>query len=185
MDVYHAPYTKHHHYWTGLGLFICCLLFEIFGVSDVPTNLMSINTAVVCLLAIRIFSRNTVYQSRLADFLELLFLSNLGTVTLLFSSTRCEVLIVSASISFIAFVFMTIYHVHIELLKNVPMCNKLMETINNVIFKRKLQLSKEDVVEAPQSKDLNKYSTTYLELREKLKLAILTCLIATSQSLIN
>ena len=45
-----------------------------------------------------------------------------------------------------------------------------METINNVIFKRKLQLSKEDVVEAPQSKDLNKYSTTYLELREKLKL---------------
>ena len=75
---------------------------------------------------------------------------------------------VSASISFIAFVFMIIYHVHIELLKNVPMCNKLVETINNVIFKRKLQLSKEDVVEAPQSKDLNKYSTTYMELREKL-----------------
>ena len=48
------------------------------------------------------------------------------------------------------------------------MCNKLVETISNVIYKRKLQLSKEDVVEAPQSKDLNKYSTTYLELREKL-----------------
>ena len=30
-------------------------------------------------------------------------------------------------------------------------------------LKQKLQLSKEDVVEAPQSKDLNKYSTTYLE----------------------
>ena len=55
-----------------------------------------------------------------------------------------------------------------KLLKNVPMCNKLVETINNVIYKRKLQLSKDDVVEAPQSKDLNKYSTTYLELREKL-----------------
>ena len=115
MDVYHAPYTKHHHYWTGLGLFIRCLLFAIFGVSDVPTNLMSINTAVVFLLAIRIFSRNTVYQSRLADFLELLFLSNLGilAVLLLFSNTRCEVLNASASISFIAFVFMIIYHVQI------------------------------------------------------------------------
>ena len=112
MDAYHAPYTKHHRYWTGLGLLICCLLFAIFGVSDgVPTNLMSINTAVVFLLAIRIFSCNTVYQSRLADFLELLFLSNLGilAVSLLFSSTRCEVLIVSVSISFIAFVFMIIY----------------------------------------------------------------------------
>ena len=45
MDVYHAPYTKHHRYWTGLGLLINCLLFAIFGVSDVLTNLMSINTA--------------------------------------------------------------------------------------------------------------------------------------------
>ena len=70
MDVYHAPYTKHHRYWTGLGLFICCFVFTILGVSDgVPTNLMSINTAVVFFLAIRIFSCNTVYQSRLADFL--------------------------------------------------------------------------------------------------------------------
>ena len=122
MGVYHAPYTKHHRYWTGLGLFIRCLLFAIFGVSDgVPTDLMSINTAVVCLFTIRIFSRNTVYQSRLADFLELLFLSKLDilAVSLLYSSTRCEMLNVSDSISFIAFIFMIIYHVHIELLKTI------------------------------------------------------------------
>ena len=172
MDVYHAPYTKHHRYWTGLGLLIRCLLFAIFCISDgVPTNLMSINTAVIFLLAIRLFSCNTVYQSRLAGSLELLFLSNLGilAVILLFSSTRCEVLNVSVSISFIAFVFMIIYHVHIELIRNIPMCNTLMESIKDVIFKRKLQpLKEEGVVEAPQSKDLSKYSTTYLELREKL-----------------
>ena len=172
MDVYHAPYTKHHRYWTGLGLFIRCLLFAIFGTScHVPINLMSISTAVTVLLTIRIASRNTVYQSRLPDFLELLFLSNLGilAVILLFDNTRCEVLNASASISFIAFVFMIIYHVHIELIRNIPMCNTLMESIKDVIFKRKLQpLKEEGVVEAPQSKDLSKYSTTYLELREKL-----------------
>ena len=172
MDVYHAPYTKHHRYWTGLGLFIRCLLFAIFATSyNVPTNLMSINIAVTVLLTIRIASRNTVYQSRLADFLELLFLSNLGILgaVLLFNNTRCEVLNVSASISLIAFVFMIIYHVHIELITNIPICNKLMESIKDVIFKRKLQPLKEDgVVEAPQGKVLSKYSTTYLELRETL-----------------
>ena len=132
---------------------------------------MSINTAVIVLLTIRIASRNTIYQSRLADFLELLFLSNLGILAaiLLFNNTRCEVLNASASISFIAFVFMIIYHVHIELIRNIPICNKLMESIKDVIFKRKLQpLKEEGVVEATQSKDLSMCSITYLELREKL-----------------
>ena len=174
MDAYHAPYTKHHRYWTGLGLFIRCLLFGIFGTSyniPVPTNLLSINTTVIVLLIIRIASSNRVYQSKLADLLELLFLSNLGILAavLLFNNTRCEVLNVSASISLIAFVFMIIYHVHIELIRNIPICNKLMESIKDVIFKKKLQPLKEDgVVEAPQGKVLSKYSTTYLELRETL-----------------
>ena len=40
MDSYHAPYTKHHRYWTGLSLLVRCCLFTIFGISyDVHSNL--------------------------------------------------------------------------------------------------------------------------------------------------
>ena len=51
LDTYHAPYTKGHRYWTGMGLLICCCLFTIFATSySVRSNLLWILLAVSFLL---------------------------------------------------------------------------------------------------------------------------------------
>ena len=63
MDAYHAPYTKGHRYWTGLGLLIRCCLFTIFATSYcVHLNMLWILLALIFMLTIRHVS--VVYQRK-------------------------------------------------------------------------------------------------------------------------
>ena len=55
LDTYHAPYTKKHRYWTGLGLLLRCCLFTIFGTSySIQNNFFWIIIGIIAILIIRL-----------------------------------------------------------------------------------------------------------------------------------
>ena len=113
MDTYHAPYTKGHRYWTGLGLLIRCCLFTIFATSySVHLNMLWILLALIFMLTIRHVS--VVYQKKVADWLEVVFLVNLGVLSsfLLYNNKACVVITLSASFSLCVFMFIIAYHLH-------------------------------------------------------------------------
>ena len=119
MDVYQAPYTKYHCYWTGLGLLIrCCLFTKSYST---VINLMSMSAAVTLLLVIRIASSGKLYRNVVVGMLELFFLSNLGILAtvLLVNATLCVVITVSVSLSLIGFVGVLFYHLHHETKKAI------------------------------------------------------------------
>ena len=166
MDAYHAPYTRHHCYWTGLGLLVRCCLFTLFGISyNLKDNLFWITLAVLFLLTIRLAS--TVYQKNIANLFEIIFLVNLAVLalTLSYSSTSCTVLSVSVSVSFVGFVCILGYHIYIKV--KVMKCS---------MFKRYLQKILAIVKSKPLAADENEendnqpeeYSVSYIELRETL-----------------
>ena len=169
MDAYHAPYTKHHRYWTGLGLLIRCCLFTIFGTSDnARIILMSITTVVILLLVIRVVSTGVLYRNKVVGLLELFYLTNLGILAtvLLVSDALCAVITASISLSFIVFVGTFFYHLHQETKRNNSykrMKSKFYEMI--ILKKTKTGINvKEDKSLSPKRGT----STSYFELRESL-----------------
>ena len=169
MDAYHAPYTKHHRYWTGLGLLIRCCLFTIFGTSySTRINLMSISVAITLLLVIRIVSSGKLYRNKVVGFLELFYLSNLGilAVVLLVNDTLCVAIKVSISLSIIVFVGTLLHHLYQETkMSNYykfikRRFNKLVITIET---KCGILKKEENNIISEQAN-----TTSYFELRESL-----------------
>ena len=134
VDAYHAPYTKHHRYWTGLGLLIRCCLFTIFGTTNSSgINILSITMAVILLQVIRIASSVQLYRNKVVGLLELFYLSNLGILTtiLLINDTLCMATTVSISLSFIVFVGTLVYHLNLETRKNSLIYQRIKKRFNN------------------------------------------------------
>ena len=141
MDAYHAPYTKHHRYWTGLGLLIRCCLFTIFATSySVRSNLLWIILAVTVMLTIRQASSTAVYQKNIANWFELVYLINLlVTASLLRYSERvCAVLTSSASFSLFVFILIILYHLHLVIKANTNCYSPLKEKIKQAFRKNHL-----------------------------------------------
>ena len=169
MDAYHAPYTKHHCYWTGLGLLIRCCLFIIFGTSySTRINLMSISIAVTIMLVIRIMSTSKLYRNTAVGLLELFYLSNLGILAtvLLVKDTLCAATTVSVSLSLIVFVGILSYHLHYEskgkkyfklIMKKINKMVIIIETIYRASGKTEKLLITEQ-----------RSTTSYFQLRESL-----------------
>ena len=135
MDAYQAPYTRHHRYWTGLGLLVRCCLFGIsYNLRDI---LFWITLAVLLLLAIRLAS--TVYQKNIANLFEIIFLVNLAVLalTLSYSSTSCTVLSVSVSVSFVGLFCILGYHIYIKV--KVMKCSMFKRCLSENIAHCKVQ----------------------------------------------
>ena len=167
MDAYHAPYTKHHRYWTGLGLLIRCCLFTVFGTSySTRINLMSISIVVTVSLVISRASSGKVYRNKVVGFLELFYLSNLGILAtvMLVNKILCSAITFSMSLSFIVFVGTLLHHFHLETKQN-----SLYIMIKKKIFKRVIIIktkcgnfkNEENYVIPEQGS-----TTSYFELRE-------------------
>ena len=172
MDAYHAPYTKHHRYWTGLGLLIRCCLFTIFGISySTGINLMCIIIAVITLQVIRIASSGKLYRNKVVDLLELFYLSNLGILAtvLLLNEELCAAITISITLSFLVFVGILFYHLHLEIKKNDK--NKLLyqrikEKVNKICNFKKQTARGTTIDNAliPEQES----STSYFDFRESL-----------------
>ena len=170
MDAYHAPYTKHHRYWTGLGLLIRCILFTIFGtIYSSRINLMSINVAIILLLVIRIASSGKVYRNKVVGLLELFYLTNLGILAtvLLVSDTLCAAITASISLSFAIFAGTLLYHLYQETKKN-KLYKVIRENLNKRINKIKAKCGTSEKERKNIFPEQGTTSTSYFELRESL-----------------
>ena len=169
MDAYHAPYTRHHRYWTGLGLMIRCCLFAIFSTNDnININLFWIILVVVFMLAIRQSFWDIVYQKKLADLLELLHLVNLVVLSAaLLYGHLCYTLTISAALSLVLFTGTLLYHLNLETKGKLLLYTKVFNKLHLLIIGKKCDptIASEDKVEASETKG---HTTTYVELRETL-----------------
>ena len=165
MDAYHAPYTKHYRYWTGLGLLVRCSLFTIFvNTYSTRINLMFITVAVLLLHVIRIASSGKLYRNKVVGLLELFYLSNLGILAtvLLVNESLCDAITASISISFIVFAGTLLFHVHQETKRN-SFYKVVKDNICKIFVIKNV---KSDTInkEAPKQET----TTNYYELRESL-----------------
>ena len=169
MDAYHAPYTKHHRYWTGLGLLVRCCLFTIFGTSySTRINLTSVSIAVTLFLVIRIASGGKLYKNKAVGLLELFYFSNLGILaTVLFvDDTLCDAITVSISLSFIVLVGVLFYHLHQET-KRSNFYKLIKRKFNKLVITSETKCGiSENEGEKVISEQEN--TTIYFELRESL-----------------
>ena len=176
-DAYQAPYTKHHRYWTGLGLLIRCCLFTIFGTSyNVHKNLFWISLAVILVLAIRLSVYSPVYRKKMTSILEVLHFVNLGALSVALQyGNFCIVTTLSTAFSLVLFLFTLIYHISCQVRESSVTYIKLIGKMQHLILRTKLKPCKtsENVVLASKSEDHP--STTCIELREELiELTLLT-----------
>ena len=170
LDAYHAPYTGHHRYWTGLGLLIRCILFTIFGSSyNINSNLFWIILAVIFIFTIRQCFFSVIYQKKFTNLLELLHLANLGSLSAAIQySNLCYPLTISATLSLVLFASTMIYHMDLLIKANYSPYNQLRVKIFTCIFKKKMKANaaaEENVVEV---RTPEYHSTAFIELREPL-----------------
>ena len=168
MDAYHAPYTKHHRYWTGLGLLIRCCLFTIFGTSySTGIILMSIIVAVIFLQVMNRASSGVVYRNKVVSLLELFYLTNLGILAavLQVNDTLCAAITVSISLSFIVFVGTLLYHLHQETKQN--RLYKMIKKNIYIIVMTKTKCGSSDKEENDIISEQGS-TTSFIQLRESL-----------------
>ena len=120
-DAYTGPYKSRHRYWTGLLLVARLILLITFTVNqsnNLSINLLAIITVSVVLLG-WLSSANWVYASPLNNFLEIVFLGNLGltSAAVLFNvsngnTTSPVAIYLSTSIAFALLVFIIFYHIY-------------------------------------------------------------------------
>ena len=169
MDAYHAPYTRHHRYWTGLGLLVRCCLFTIFSSSyNIQKNLFWISFSVIFMIAIRQLFK--VYQKKTTNYLELFYFTNLGVLcaALQYRYDSCYLLNISAALSFVVFLCTLVYHVTLQMRAYFPNYNQIKNKLLHSMFKTKATsntTTDQEILEADICKG---HSTTYVELRETL-----------------
>ncbi len=119
-DAYTGPYKSRHRYWTGLLLVARIALLITFSVNqsnNLSINLLAIITVSVVLLG-WLSSANWVYNSPLNNFLEIIFLGNLGltSAAVLFNISNGKsspaAIYLSTSVAFALFIFIVLYHIY-------------------------------------------------------------------------
>ena len=124
IDAYTGPYRPPHRYWTGLLLVARIILLVTFSVNrenNLSTNLIATITVSFLLIG-WISSVGSVYESPLNNFLETVFLANVGitsTAVLFNLSNKIEspvAIYISTSLTFAIFVLIVLYHTQRQLL---------------------------------------------------------------------
>ena len=166
MDAYHAPYTRHHRYWTGLGLLVrCCLFIALSSSYNIQKNLFWISITVIFMIAIRQLFK--VYQMKITNYLELFYFTNLEILCVaLHRYDSCYLLNISAALSFVAFLCTLAYHVTLQMRAYFPIYNQIKNKLLHWMFNSKAgTATDQEILEADICKG---HSTTYVELRETL-----------------
>ena len=123
-DAYTGPYKSPHRYWTGLLLVARLILLITFSVNQsnkLSINLLAIITVSFVLLG-WLSSANWVYTSPLNNFLEIIFLGNLGLMSaaVLFNISNNKsspvAIYLSTSIAFALLIFIVLYHIYQRLM---------------------------------------------------------------------
>ena len=81
MMAYTAPYDVEYQFWTGMFLMLRCVLFLVFALGDSSTNLLAITTTTFGVVVLTRIFNGRIYTNRYVDFLEALFLLNLGVLS--------------------------------------------------------------------------------------------------------
>ena len=117
-DAYTGPYKHKHRYWTGLLLLIRVIFLMIFTLNT--TNNPAINLLTISVISFVIFGYfcyMQVYKNLFNTILEIISLLNIGLLSIASSyqllNNKSSVIptSISASIAFITFLFIVIYHV--------------------------------------------------------------------------
>ena len=174
-DAYTAPYKAKHRYWTGLLLLIRIILlvpFSSFQNHDPSANLLAIVVCTFVLVGWSCLARG-VYNSSINNFLETLFLCNLGitSAAVLYDKRNTKVAVqISTSVTFITFVFIILGHALKQLLRTKRgsmIKEKILDKLSFV--KRKERSSMNEMSQSASDRNLSKRVTsTIVELKEPL-----------------
>ncbi len=135
MDTYHAPFTPKHRYWLGL-LFFTLIAHNLVVAMAPDTSLPVLSSG--CIAVGLISLTNRVHKKQLSDYLETLFLLNLGILSygtsyVVETNRQQETLtIVSMSIGFILFVIIISHHFHYFILKKTKIWPKIKKCVKNL-----------------------------------------------------
>lgn len=122
IDAYHGPYKTNHRYWTGLFLIVRTILLVIFAINflgDASVNLLAMTTASLCIGSLS-WIIGGVYQKRVLDGLEAMFLLNIGlfaaaTDYIRASDNGNQPILANISLCFSFILFVLIIGVHVYL----------------------------------------------------------------------
>ena len=177
-DAYTGPYKAKHRYWTGLLLLvriILLIIFIYFQSCDSSVNLLAITASTFILVGWSSFVGG-VYVSSLNNFLESLFLCNLGitSAAVLYDKRNTKVAVfISTSVTFITIVFIILGHALKQLLRTKHgsmIKERFLDKLSSV--KRKEQASTSEAHSMSLSVSLGQFNTsvtsTTVELKEPL-----------------
>ena len=128
IDAYTGPYKSSHRYWTGLLLVARIILLVTFSVhqeNNLHINLIAITTTSVLLLC-WISSFGWVYEKPVNNYLEAVFLANIGITSAatsfnLINKIESPLAInISVGLTFAILAFIVLYHVQRQLLLTKP-----------------------------------------------------------------
>ena len=183
-SAYTGPYRANHRYWTGLLLVTRLALLVTFSVNqnnNLSINLLAMTTVSVLLLS-WFGSANWVYESPLNNFLEVVFLGNIGITSAavafnISNKKRSAVAIyISTSVTFVIFVGMVLYHVQRQLVLT-KLGSRLKSRVLNALLpsREDSQGNEEDttVEMRPASQSMlsqrNEVTSTIIEVAEPLQ----------------
>ena len=174
-DAYTGPYKANHRYWTGLLLLVRVVLlatFTSFQGSEPSVNLLAIVICAFVLVGWSCLARG-VYNSSINNFLETLFLCNLGitSAAVLYNKHNTEVAVqISTIVTFITFVFIILGHALKQLLRTKygsMMKEKILDKLSSV--KRKERSSMNEMSQSTSNRNFDKgVTSTIVELKEPL-----------------
>ena len=168
LDAYHAPYASSHRYWTGLLLWVRCILFIIIAspsAGDSRADLFAVSSAVVELITFALATG--IYHNRYFGILEVSFFLNLvllATATNYIQAAggnQAAVTLISLSVAFTTFAGIVIYHIFLQIRGT-----KMWLRVSSV-YKNRFSKQSNDIEEEIESHEAS-VTTTYVELREPL-----------------
>ena len=168
LDAYHAPYASSHRYWTGLLLWVRCILFVIIAspsAGDSRADLFAVSSTVVGLITFALATG--IYHNRYFGILEVSFFLNLvllATATNYIQAAggnQAAVTLISLSVAFTTFAGIVIYHIFLQIRGT-----KMWLRVSSV-YKNRFSKQSNDIEEEIESHEAS-VTTTYVELREPL-----------------
>ena len=147
-------YRANHRYWTGLLLIARIVLLVTFSVNqanNLSVNLLAIISVSVSLLG-WLNSASWVYESRLNNFLEIMFLCNMAITSaavhfkILNKKSNSEAVYISTSVAFIVFVSIILYLAQRQLLLTKIGSNLKIKILSALSLRENSERGDEDAV---------------------------------------
>ena len=164
MEAYTAPYNSGYQYWTGMFLILRCVLFLVFSsnsLGDPSINLLAISTVILTTLAVTRLLKRRVYKTWWVDLLEVVFLLNLGVLsvgtfhTLSHGGNQVVLSFMSVGSSAVLLITIMIFHVTKQI-TGTNMYNIIVQKL-----KRKPDLTP-ITSDCPEQNEIQPFTTSYV-----------------------